>query len=69
VFVARDHHYNNNLFNSIQEGDKFNARIIGQRFELYDTYVSIIAEIVPQRNENEIGNKSLKPRIVIQEEN
>jgi len=46
LFVARDHHYDNDLFNSIEENDKFTARVIAQRFELNDKYVSIIAEVV-----------------------
>jgi DNA-directed RNA polymerase subunit E'/Rpb7 len=44
VFIARDHHYSNSAFSKIQEGDTFVARVIGQRFELNDTYVSVIAE-------------------------
>lgn len=47
LFVARDHHYSSDLFNSIEENEKFTARVIAQRFELNDKYVSIIAEIVP----------------------
>jgi hypothetical protein len=46
VFVAKDHNYNNELFSEIKEGDKFNVRVIGQRFELNDKYVSIIGELV-----------------------
>jgi len=49
VFVMRDHHYNSSLFASIKEGDTFTARVIGQRFELNDTFVSIIAELVTNR--------------------
>jgi DNA-directed RNA polymerase subunit E'/Rpb7 len=46
VFIARDHSYNNQLFNDIKEGDIFRAKVIGQRFELNDQNISIIAEIV-----------------------
>jgi len=49
VFIARDHHFNVKQFSNIQEGDKFNARVIGQRFELNDKYISIIAELIPIR--------------------
>ena len=45
VFIARDHHYNNEQFANIQEGETFTARVIGQRFELNDKYISIIAEL------------------------
>jgi DNA-directed RNA polymerase subunit E'/Rpb7 len=46
VFVARDHHYKNKNFSSIKENDVFTIRVIGQRFELNDKYISIIAELV-----------------------
>jgi DNA-directed RNA polymerase subunit E'/Rpb7 len=46
VFIARDHHYSVSQFANIQEGDKFTARVIGQRFELNDKYVSVIAEYI-----------------------
>ena len=46
VFIARDHHYNVSQFSNISEGTKFNARIIGQRFELNDKCISVIAELV-----------------------
>lgn len=69
VFIARDHNFANSYFSSIQEGDKFNARIIGQRFELNDKYISIIAEIVKPRPENTNftgGNlEEKKPKLII----
>ena len=51
VFITRDHHYMSSKFSSIEEGDKFVARVIGQRFELNDKFVSIIAELVEAKNE------------------
>ena len=45
VFISRDHQLSNKKFNTISEKDHFIARIIGQRFELNDPYISIIAEI------------------------
>ena len=45
VFISRDHQLTNKKFNTISEKDHFVARIIGQRFELNDPYISIIAEI------------------------
>ena len=44
IFIARDHHYSVAQFANIQEGDKFTARVIGQRFELNDKYISVIAQ-------------------------
>lgn len=45
VFVAKDHNYDVEAFSSVKEGQRFVAKVIGQRFELNDTYISIIAEI------------------------
>ena len=46
LFVTRDHYFSNDYFNAIKENDTFMARVIAQRFELNDKYISIIAEIV-----------------------
>lgn len=72
VFIARDHHYNNQYFNSIQEGDKFQVRVIGQRFELNDKFVSIIGELVKPKVEADYGKKdkyggSIKPKLIIED--
>ena len=61
VFIAKDHHYNNSSFADIKEGDTFPVRVIGQRFELNDKYVSIIGEIVKQKAVE-------KPKLTIQDE-
>jgi DNA-directed RNA polymerase subunit E'/Rpb7 len=68
VFVTKDHHYNSAYFSEIQEGDKINVRVIGQRFELNDKYISIIGELVKEK-ESYIPKpkQSSKPRIVIEE--
>jgi DNA-directed RNA polymerase subunit E'/Rpb7 len=46
IFIARDHNYNHPKFSSVQEGDIFTARIIGQRFELNDKYISAIGTLL-----------------------
>jgi DNA-directed RNA polymerase subunit E'/Rpb7 len=51
LFIARDHYYSSDYFNSIEENEKFIARVIAQRFELNDKYVSVIAEPVPPKEE------------------
>jgi DNA-directed RNA polymerase subunit E'/Rpb7 len=56
VFIARDHHYYSSQFNDVKEGDKINIRVIGQRFELNDKFVSIIGELIRQQ----------KPKLVIE---
>jgi len=72
VFIAKDHHYNVPHFAEIQEGDKISVRVIGQRFELNDKYVSIIGELikekefVPNTKGSKFGNS--KPRLVIEDE-
>jgi DNA-directed RNA polymerase subunit E'/Rpb7 len=56
VFLAKDHHFNSAHFAEVQEGDKINVRVIGQRFELNDKFVSIIGELVREQ----------KPKLVIE---
>ena len=63
LFIARDHFYSNDYFNSIEENEKFVARVIAQRFELNDKYVSLIAEPVPPK-ENKFVRK---PRLQFNE--
>lgn len=46
VFVARDHHYSNDAFANIKENSHIQVKVIGQRFELNDTHISIIGELV-----------------------
>ena len=57
LFIARDHYFSSDYFNSIEENEKFVARVIAQRFELNDKYVSVIGEIV--------NKKETKPRLII----
>lgn len=64
VFVTRDHHYASEQFSDIKEGDNFVARVVGQRFELNDKYVSIIAELVEKKN-YDAANSKPKTRLVI----
>jgi DNA-directed RNA polymerase subunit E'/Rpb7 len=68
VFVTKDHHYNNTYFSEVQEGDKINVRVIGQRFELNDKYISIIGELVKEKEAFISKPKQpSKPRIVIED--
>lgn len=63
LFIARDHYYASDYFNSIEENEKFVARVIAQRFELNDKYVSIIAELVPPV----YSKKENKPRLILED--
>jgi len=62
LFVYRDHFYSNDYFNSIEENEKFNARVIASRFELNDKFVSVIAEPIMKK---EVQNK---PKLTIEED-
>jgi DNA-directed RNA polymerase subunit E'/Rpb7 len=67
VFVAKDHHFNSAHFADVKEGDKIIVRVIGQRFELNDKYISIIGELVKEK-EPFVKKQIIqsKPKIVIE---
>ena len=52
VFIARDQHYMSNYFADIQEQDEITIKVIGQRFELNDKYISLIAELVEPKQKS-----------------
>ena len=62
IFLARDHHHRSKAFSGIAANDKLTVSVIGQRFELNDPYVSVIAALV------EPDTSSARPRIAIGEE-
>jgi DNA-directed RNA polymerase subunit E'/Rpb7 len=55
VFIARDHHYNIPYFSELKADDVVMVRVIGQRFELNDSAVFIIAELEEQLERGEGG--------------
>jgi DNA-directed RNA polymerase subunit E'/Rpb7 len=69
VFIARDHHYNIDYFNNVKEGDKFTVRVIGQRFELNDKFVSVIGELIKPKEKDFIfkPKEEKKARIVLED--
>ena len=68
VFIARDHHYNVADFGSVKEDDKFTVRVIGQRFELNDKFISIIGEFVKEKPDYRKSKKTeAKARLVFEE--
>jgi DNA-directed RNA polymerase subunit E'/Rpb7 len=72
VFVAKDHHFNNSYFSEIKEEDKITVRVIGQRFELNDKFISIIGELVKPKVERSFmpeNVKKNKPKLIISDEN
>jgi len=66
VFIAKDHHYSAPHFAEVKEGDKITVRVIGQRFELNDKYISIIGEMVKEK-EYIPQKQPVKPRLVIED--
>ena len=50
IFIARDHHYENELFSKININDIINVRVLGQRFELNNKFISVIAELLDKNN-------------------
>ncbi len=66
VFIAKDHNYNSPQFNDIQEGDIINVKVIGQRFELNDKYVSVIGEMVKEKDYINKNKQPSKPKLVIE---
>jgi len=46
VFIARDHHYSSDEFANVKESHIIRVKVIGHRFELNDTHISIIGELV-----------------------
>ena len=67
IFLARDHHQTSKYFNSVNVDDNIKVRVIGQRFELNDDYVSIIAELVDvvDLKEKIKAKRKMKPKLVI----
>ena len=46
AFIARDHHYYRPEFTRLQEEETIKVRVIGQRFEIGDEAISVVAELV-----------------------
>ena len=59
IFIARDHHYNNKEFSNIKIDDVIDVNILGNRYELNDTFISVIAELIGI-NKTETSKKSIK---------
>lgn len=55
VFVAKDHHNMNKLFNTVVENQKILVKVIGSRFELNDPHVSVIAQLLEERDSDAKG--------------
>ena len=61
IFIARDHHYNNEFFSKIKEDQDIVIRVIGIRYELNDQTISILGEL-------KLPKKKPKTKVTIVEE-
>ena len=66
IFIARDHHYLTPYFSTVKEDQMIKVRVIGQRFELNDKAISIIAELIEPVEFKKEEKK--KPRLVLTDE-
>ncbi len=61
IYVTKDHHYDNNYYNTLNEEDAITITVIGQRYELNDNQVSVIGKIVePNNNDKYKKNRRTK---------
>lgn len=63
IFIPRDHHYNSSKFSSINPGEEIKVKVLGQRFELNDKFISVIAELMDIKNLIETSKK--KPKLIL----
>jgi len=64
IFVARDHNYNDKLFNTIKENMNIKIKVIGIRYELNDPYICVIGKLAYDSDLKEDTRKN-KPLISI----
>lgn len=63
IFIARDHNYLNKLFSTVKENQEITVRVIGQRFELNDKNISIIANLVDTKNKGKSPKLSIDKKL------
>ena len=66
IFIARDHHYMTPYFSTIREDEDIKVRVIGQRFELNDNAISIIAELIEPNEVKQDAKR--KPKLILSHE-
>ena len=66
IFIARDHHYMTPYFSTISEDQDIKVRVIGQRFELNDKAISIIAELIEPLEVKQQAKR--KPKLILSSE-
>lgn len=68
VFIARDHSYVNKKFGDVKVGDTLIVRVLGQRYEINDTKISVIAELITNKRDVEGNTKRKEPISIMEEE-
>ena len=70
IFLAKEHHKNTKSFTDLKPEDNIQIKVIGQRYELNDKYISIISELIEKKNEKKNKKKQFsKKKIVIKNDN
>ena len=59
IFIARDHHYNNEAFLKVKENEEITIKVIGIRYELNDETIAVLGEL-----KNKIGERKTKVTIL-----
>lgn len=59
IFIARDHHYMDDYFNTIKENQDMIVKVIGVRFEINDPYICVIGKLMKPKRPTE-GRTKLK---------
>ena len=59
IFIARDHHYNNETFLKVKENEEITIKVIGIRYELNDETIAVLGEL-----KNKIGSRKTKVTIL-----
>lgn len=63
VFISRDFYYNDENFLNAKENEKILVKVISQRYELYDTMISIIGEIYNDIKKTPVNKLKITPNI------
>jgi DNA-directed RNA polymerase subunit E'/Rpb7 len=56
IFLAKEHNYKLELYNDVNEGEHIQIKVIGQRYELNDKFISILGTLV--RRSSSKSNKN-----------
>ena len=61
VYIARDHHINNSLFENVKENAKLLVTIVGIRYELNDPHITTIGRLIENNTTEEFSKPFKKP--------